>query len=50
MSITFLIRYYISKWLLTAALFVMPGTRYKTELLIAMYDLKDRVIKEVEKW
>ena len=44
----FLTRYWISSWLLSACLFVMPRGRYRDELLLALYDLKANCIFEVE--
>ena len=44
MSPSFLARYYVSRFLLSLALWVMPRGRYRDELLMAMHDLKAKCI------
>lgn len=40
-------RYWLSRCLLSAALFILPRGRFRDELVTAIYALKWRVINEV---
>ena len=43
----FLLRYTVSSWLMRLALWIMPDSRYRKELLLALYDLKAKVFWDV---
>lgn len=42
-----LVRYWLSYWLLAAALAVMPDTAYRSELRRRVYDLKAEATRRV---
>ena len=44
----FLVRYWLSSWLLSACIAVMPRGRYRDEFTLAVYDLKARCMFEVQ--
>lgn len=42
-----MLRYYLSSWLMTAAMAVMPSQRYRRELRRRVYAYRNEVIAEV---
>lgn len=46
-SPVFMIRYWLSSWLISAALFIMPSRRYSDELRRRVYQFRNEVMAEV---
>lgn len=46
----FYTRYWLSRFLMSATLAVMPPGRYRDELIKVVYELRDRCIREVTEW
>ena len=45
MGTIFLVKYYLSRYLMMASLYIMPECKYKRDLIALIYELKAQVIK-----